>query len=290
MIKLRTAIVLTALYDVSLVAEERATLTGGTSPSIILAQAVFPPKKILVPSLGKPYTNSIGMKFVPIPGTKILLCVHETRRQDYALYASENTNVNPAWQNQQRGGLPSGHQDDHPVVGVTWDDAQAFCAWLAKKEKIRYRLPTDMEWSYAAGIGKREDAKKNRTPEMLHQKERTEFPWGKGYPPTGYGNFADETYHVSFPAGGYIKGYDDRHATTAPVMSFKPNHLGLFDLGGNVWEWVEDWYNQNKKERVLRGASLDNHDRDGLLSSYRLAVPPTNEDHKRGFRAAIELK
>lgn len=271
-------------------AEERDTPSRSVQTTRQLAQGVLPNGKFVVPSLSHPYTNSIGMKFVPIPGTRILLCVHEARRKDYELYAKETANVPSSWQNQQRGGVPCGHQPDHPVVGVTWDDAQAFCAWLTKKEKVHFRLPTDIEWSFAAGIGKKESVKKNHTPEMLHQKERTEFPWGRNFPPTGYGNFADETYHVSFPAGGYIKGFDDRFPTTSPVMSFKPNKLGLFDLGGNVWEWVEDWFNAAKKERVLRGASLDNHDRDGLLSSFRLACPPANEDHKRGFRVAIQVK
>jgi formylglycine-generating enzyme required for sulfatase activity len=260
--------------------------TGIASPTVVLSPPI---EKAVIIANGKAFTNSLGMKFVPLPGTKVLICVHETRRQDYEQYAKENTNILPNWQTQQRAGVPCGYQPDHPVVGVTWDDAQAFCAWLTKKEKIHFRLPTDIEWSFAAGIGKKESAKKNQTPEMLHQKELTEYPWGGNFPPTGYGNFADETYHVTFPTGGYIKGFDDHFATTSPVMSFKPNKLGLFDLGGNVWEWVEDWFNETKTERVLRGASLDNHDSDGLLSSFRLACPPANADHKRGFRVVIQV-
>jgi formylglycine-generating enzyme required for sulfatase activity len=283
------AVRLTIFCAMVLLAEEQDPSASSIQTTTSFAQGILPPGKVIVPTLNKPHINSIGMKFVPIPGTKVLLCIHETRRQDYELYAKEIPNVSPNWQSQQRGGVPCGNQPKHPVVGVTWDDAQAFCAWLTKKERIHYRLPTDIEWSFAAGIGKKESAKKNHTPEMLHQKERSEYPWGRDFPPTGYGNFADETYQSIFPAGGYIKGFDDHFATTSPVMSFKPNKLGLFDLGGNVWEWVEDWFNKIKKERVLRGASLDNHDRDGLLSSFRLACPPANADHKRGFRVAVQV-
>jgi len=105
------------------------------------------------PSPGQPFTNSLGMKFVPVTGTDVLFCIHETRRADYTAYSSESSSVDGSWKNQNRGGIPAGMDDNHPVVGVSWADAKGFCEWLSKKEGRVYRLPTDREWSYAVGCG-----------------------------------------------------------------------------------------------------------------------------------------
>jgi len=64
--------------------------------------------------------------------------------------------VDSSWKNQQTNGIPSGDKDDHPVVGVSWDDAHGFCAWLSKKEGSTFRLPTDEERSIAVGLGRKE--------------------------------------------------------------------------------------------------------------------------------------
>lgn len=77
-------------------------------------------------SLGQPFTNPLGMKFVPVPGTDVLFCIHETRRADYTAYASESSGVDGSWKNQNRGGIPAGMDDNHPVVGVSWADAKGF--------------------------------------------------------------------------------------------------------------------------------------------------------------------
>ncbi|MBK8039475.1 MAG: protein kinase [Verrucomicrobiaceae bacterium] len=194
----------------------------------------------------KPLVNSLGMKFVPVPGTQVLFCVHETRRQDYAAYASQTEGLSTAWQDHRYDGVPCGHQDDHPVISVSWHEAQNFCLWLSRKDGHTYRLPTDAEWSTAVGLS--EPA--GRTPAMLHSKDMNHFPWGRRYPPITrdrVGNYADAAWNEAFPAEPFIEGYSDGFATTAPVMSFSPNAHGLHDLGGNVWEWVLDWYDESKK-------------------------------------------
>ena len=106
-----------------------------------------------------PFINSLGMKFVPVPGTKVLVSIRDTRVQDYATYATSNPNVDGSWKTQDSAGAPVGREMDHPVVGVNWNDAQAFCQWLTEKEQaegklpkgMKYRLPTDEEWIRAAG-------------------------------------------------------------------------------------------------------------------------------------------
>ncbi len=243
-----------------------------------------------------PFVNSLGMKFVPVPGTKVLFCIHETRRQDYAAYAAAVPGVDGSWQTaKQEGVVPAGHEDNHPVVAVNRAEAQAFCAWLSAKEAKIYWLPTDREWSYAVGIGHEERWTKDTTPESLSEKIRNEYPWGtKWPPPNGSVNYADTTWHDLFPNRKFIEGYTDGFATTAPVMSFKPNKLGIYDLGGNVSEWVSDWRNADQKEGVLRGGSFSMDGATWLLSSARRFHDPEVRSGAvsgiYGFRCVVELR
>jgi formylglycine-generating enzyme required for sulfatase activity len=233
------------------------------------------------------------MKFVAVPGTDVLFCIHETRRQDYAAYADDVPGVDGSWKNQQVGGIPCGDKDDHPVVGVSWEDAQKFCEWLSKKEGKTYRLPTDEEWSIAVELGRKGKRGKDTTPEMQIGKETTELPWGSDYPPKTEdqaGNYADTAWKEKSPTKEFIEGYTDGFPTTAPVMSFKPNKSGLYDMGGNVWEWVEDWWNAAQNERVLRGASFINSGRDPLLSSCRNQTLPSTRRNNNGFRCVVEVR
>jgi formylglycine-generating enzyme required for sulfatase activity len=116
----------------------------------------------------------------------------------------------------------------HPVMLVSWRDAQAFCQWLSKKERKTYRLPTEAEWEYAC-----------RGPQSKL------YPWGDELPPKSLvGNLADKTALEKYGEKGleFLPGYDDHYAETAPVGSFKPNGFGLYDMVGNVAEWCHDFY------------------------------------------------
>lgn len=235
------------------------------------------------------FTNSLGMKFVPVPDANIMICIHETRKQDYAAFASENPEADSSWKSPTtKEDVMVSDTDDHPVVMVNWSDAVAFCAWLSKKENKEYRLPSDREWSLAVGISR--DEKDGETPQTLNAKVRDEYPWGKKWPlPKDSGNYADLATKSRLPDYQTISEYNDGFPTTAPVMKFKPNKLGIHDLGGNVWEWTQDWFNSENREKVLRGASWFYREEGGLLSSYRSRRSPVDRNLYSGFRCALVL-
>ena len=226
------------------------------------------------PTPPKAFTNTLGMVFKPVPGTDVQFCIWETRVKDYAAYAG----VDESWKNFDRE-LAFKQEDTHPVVNVIWNDAQAFCEWLTKKElaagKIKagqkYRLPTDAEWSVAVGLGK----ELGNTPEEKQSGNKGVYPWGKEWPPpVGAGNYS-KTLKV------------DKYDQTAPVGSFAANQFGLHDLGGNVWEWCEDKYSPTSAGRVLRGASWVFNYPLPLLSFSRFNLTPDNRFNDVGFRCVL---
>jgi serine/threonine protein kinase len=248
----------------------------------------------------EPFVNTFGMKFVPVPGTQVLFSIWDTRVQDYKTYARDNK-VDDSWTKQAKDGVPAGRELNHPVVGVSWEDAQRFCQWLTEKESaegllpkgLKYRLPTDEEWSWAVGL----PPELGTTPEEKSGKNSVDFPWGRDYPPRQrVGNYADEAFHAKFPPKNneknridnqWIEGFTDGYATTSPVGDFPANAYGLHDMGGNVWQWCEDWVNASHKDRVLRGASWDHYARGTLLSAYRHHPPPGGRAFSSGFRCVV---
>jgi formylglycine-generating enzyme required for sulfatase activity len=219
------------------------------------------------------YVNSLGMRFVPVAGTKVLFSVWETRVQDYELFAQETRRGRPKTSFQQ--------EPTHPAVYVSWECAVAFCDWLTKKEGRRYRLPTDDEWSVAVGLKE----ERGSTPEEKNLK-LDGYPWGKVWPPP-------------FGAGNYDSSLDvDDFDYTSPVGSFAPNAFGLYDLGGNVQEWCEDLYTDNDqddqyhspRDRVVRGGSWRWPNSEIMLrSSCRDGVYPTNRYDSIGFRCVMVI-
>lgn len=235
-------------------------------------EAERPRKYLITATKEHPWENSLGMRFVPVSNTRVLFSIWETRVRDYAAHAKAQAGGDTDWQTP---GFEQGPA--HPVAGVYWDDAQSFCRWLTQKERRariigknqRYRLPTDEEWSWAVGLPK----ETGTTPQEKDGKIQDHYPWGSQWPPPkGAGNY-----------GPSLKVDEYKH--TSPVGSFDPNAHGLYDMGGNVWEWCEDWYARDQKSHVLRGGSWFEHVPGLLLSSRRNT--PGYRVNVVGFRVVL---
>lgn len=257
---------------------------ASTVPEVASSILSLPPQQA-VKVLGY-WENSLGMRFKPVAGTKVLFCIWETRVQDYAAYAAANSGVDTSWKDPVWQGKPVTPGPTHPVLEVSWEDAQAFCQWLTEQERKEgklstgeaYRLPTDAEWSWAVGIGDREGS---GTPQKKEGKLKDVYPWGTQWPPPNKaGNYDDYSKYK-------IAGFHDGYERTSPVGSFNANGQGLYDLGGNVWEWCEDWSDSGQAHRVLRGASWLDDGPDYLLSSYRGGNAPVSRGNVIGFRCVL---
>ena len=262
-----------------------------------------------------PMINGLDMRFMPVKGTNVLFSTYQTRVKDFRLFMRETGYVHMRetsdplsrmWTMDNDGRKQRGHSwddpgfpqsENHPVVGVSWYDAKAFCEWLTLREcaagrlppNREYRVPTDAEWSVAVGLDE-EDPKK--APKEKDGKITDKFPWGNQWPPpAGAGNYAGaEVDDGRWPARlTTIPGYNDGFARTAPVGSdsFKPNQYGLYDLGSNVVEWCKDEFQPGGGTRVMRGASWRNSRLAGLLSSCRSDDPPGCRYDNLGFRCVV---
>jgi len=170
-----------------------------------------------------------------------------------------------------RAGDPPRDRGLHPVTLVTADDGQAYCQWLARKTKQAIRLPTEAEWERAARGGV----------------DGLRYPWGDTLDST-------RANYLAEPGAKQLR-------STQPVGSYPSNGYNLYDVIGNVWEWVSDWYQadayteqmrhnpsgpQTGMLRVLRGGAWVVHDPAMLRTSYRHKVPPDTYAYSIGFRIA----
>jgi hypothetical protein len=232
-------------------------------------------EKLLNANQLKPYINRLGMSFVYVSKADVCFSVYETRKSDFRKAAEV-----PA------ADVDSTDDEHHPVVSVTLKEIEGFLSWLSDKDGVTYRLPTDREWSLAAGLFQEPG---------VHAKEHEKKGLNKaimGERAPKVGNFADRNYVMEFgtPKAPSIRSVtlsgDDRFAMTAPVGTYDADSTGLFDLGGNVWEWCFD---DNKRTHYLRGGSWQEWDDERTNLHYRREVPKQEKAEDIGFRCVIEL-
>ncbi|MGK7295590.1 MAG: SUMF1/EgtB/PvdO family nonheme iron enzyme [Candidatus Wenzhouxiangella sp. M2_3B_020] len=178
--------------------------------------------------------------------------------------------------------------DNEPVIHVSWNDANAYAEWLAESTDRPYRLPTEAEFEYALRAG-----------------SQTPYWWGEGSPDDGTENVTGDSDEFSdqrrWTAG--FRRYTDGYWGPAPVGSLRANPFGLFDMGGNVMEWVQDcwhdsyvrapddgsaWVNPGCDRRVIRGASWSSTPAMSR-SAFRLSSQNRATDARVGFRVARDL-
>lgn len=329
----------------SSVVEESSVQTSGGAPSKTASSPAEATKD-------SPWVNTMGMPFVPIPRFDTRFCIWPVRVQDYEAFCMDSSAKFPE--------IPFSQESDHPIVGVSWNDAIDFCVWLTGKERSEskiddetvYRLPTDLEWSAAVGLPHEPEA----TPSERHLKAPG-YPWGLRWPPPrdagNYEHGRRDQLEIAASADGIEEGVRsdisyhnqtgmdratdnrlmswqrlveemrrvasrwtlewtsiDEHEFTSPVGVFKPNELGLHDMGGNVWEWCMDdinvklenagnldgsnlvigsvSYNPSKLTKVARGGSFSRSPTDGLSCERLIEIGRVDGGNAKFGRLTIQ--
>jgi formylglycine-generating enzyme required for sulfatase activity len=180
-------------------------------------------------------------------GAPFAIGAHETTLAEYAVFAEETARESTGcavYDGDWQSGAAFGWRDtayvqapSHPVACVSWDDARAYSSWLSAKTGRRYRLPSASEWEYAARGGAAE-----------HERQAD--------PRTacGNGNVADRAAAERYD-GWTVHDCTDGYVYTAPVGSFAPNPFGLYDMVGNVFEWVDDCWHDDYRGAPTDGAA-----------------------------------
>ncbi|SKA78093.1 Serine/threonine protein kinase [Prosthecobacter debontii] len=263
----------------------------------------------------RPWRNSLGMSFVPVPVPKqrLLFSQFETRVKEYEAFTALNQALLPSLQeeiyserrevtkntpavssekeltNWRKPGFSQ--TPDHPVCGMRLAQARLFCAWLTRhehdlgwlKEGQVYRLPTDAEWSFAAGItddaGPYASDRLSTEPNLL---------------PTG--NFAGQEVKrlALWPLRRPADAAEDSYPCTAPVGSFPANAYGLFDLHGNVLEWtmtrLDGRFGFPPDYFCLRGGSWATGRLNEMRPEFRKGTRSTRAQADFGFRIVLDLE
>ena len=180
---------------------------------------------------------------------------------------------NPGWN-------PSGNE---PVTMVSWFDAQAFVEWLSAKDKLPYKLPTEAQWEYAA---------RGNLP-------MCQFPWGDSVPDGLRANYADKNTDLEWRD----RDADDGYKYVSPVGSYQANKFGLYDMAGNVTEWVRDYYSEDYyrytpevdpegpghgENRVTKGGDWSTGAA-SLRCAFRGWSRPDLAFNNTGFRVVVDL-
>ena len=290
-------------------AKSRLELVAGRSNSLSKDLEVFPEEMLPLTTRDNPFVSELGLEFIPVPGENgVWMSRTPVRVRDFEAFA-EATGHRPeegALAPRVRRGSDGRHGlewvDDpnvswrapgfeqgveHPVVCVSYEDAEAFCRWLnSVEEPLFYRLPLEREWRAAAGTAA--------------------YPWGMDYPPAlpTTGNFLDESGVENWPGSDWpgVLSYRDGAEFASPVGSYQENKVGFFDLAGNVRQWCIESTDEVSPERgagdtglpkltgVARGSSWADGSPSDLRSDARRSLPVNTRRTDLGFRLVIALK
>lgn len=231
------------------------------------------------------WRNSLQMGMVPFSET-LMVSAHETTVSAYQDFLAATSHPAPE-------SLPFDQGPSHPVVNISREDAEAFCEWLTAEERKTfligeqhyYRLPTDVEWSAFCGLNE-EDGYNPATRELS---DNESFLWGDEWPPVDEsGNFADYEAHELANLGSYrtIYNYKDGYMHTSPVGIYEMENKGIYDLSGNVYEWVSDSYGVGEYG-VTRGGSWRSYQPENLHIKFRNALRPNSKNTETGFRVVL---
>jgi formylglycine-generating enzyme required for sulfatase activity len=200
------------------------------------------------------------------------------------------TNETNKWEEQSGRSWRSpgfAQNGSHPVACINWHDAKAYVDWLSRKTGKIYRLLSEAEWEYTARAG---------SVTRFHFGDRSDGI-------CKFGNGVDQTAKGSHPSWTVVSLCSDSHVYTAPVGSFTANDFGMHDMHGNVWEWVEDCWNESYRgapmdgsvwasgncgQRVLRGGSWTNNPND-LRTAFRNRYSAEDRYNNAGIRVARTL-
>lgn len=271
----------------------------------------------------KPWVNSLGMRFVPVPETRLLFSVWETRVRDFEQFFEADSAVMPDWrtgrndprsqirQMPQRPRMEAlGYQKadpsvptwrdpgpdfqqtpEHPVCGVDLVDARLFCAWLTWKERIEgritsaqaYRLPSDAEWSQAACIENDVELPPSRLEMMVGLEDAGQV-----------GNFGGQEAKGKYmPENIILLPWTDPYPRTAPVGSYPANELGIHELAGNLSEWtdtVAPVVEPGRRLYIVRGGSWGSTTPRGCRLEARTHEPLGRTKPVNGFRIVLDLE
>lgn len=263
---------------------------SGLSPKDLDLHVTLQPNNSV--SFNTAWSNSLGLVFRPL-APNLMAAATEVRVSDYHAYTvATGAPLPPATDFVQSA--------DHPVVNVSRSDAQNFARWLTAQEQeaglLRptdsYRLPTDEEWSAMVQLPKERGSSPYER--MQSHGSYNSFPWGSSWPPPArFGNYSDSSAIAYVSPQATLEHYTDSFPFSAPVGSFAPNSLGLYDLSGNVQEWVSDPYGgptgfSFRKYGVTRGGDYTSFRPNQLSSGRRTPRPADDRSPNVGFRLILE--
>lgn len=220
------------------------------------------------PVAGQPWTaETAGIEFVWIASASLWAAKFETTNQQFRVFR-------PAHESGEVLGR-SLDRPRQPAVQVSYEDALAFADWHTKVERAQgaiseeqfYRLPLPEEWLAMAGCD-----------------DGRSYPWGEEWPPDG-ANCADASIPIHHPLN--VVEYNDGHPVASDVDDSEGNELDLHGMGGNVAEWVCEWYDNKRRRRTIRGGSWRMNKPEYMDCAFRNGFKPDFRTDSIGFRLVL---